>query len=193
MVAQANPQDTRRYRGVSTVRPIDYAKEKVSILELAERESGSGIRRGQEVYFRCPLHDDHHPSLRVNPAKGVWWCAPCLQGGDVVELARLVWGYSQREAAMAAANLLQEFGHEIPSRPPAWHRRQSRQESARRAMEQAAIRRTQRRLYRWIFAPILATFEDEDERLEEAAYAWADAETVARNIVNYARGEGGVV
>ncbi len=173
--------------------PIRAAKEAVRVVDLAERLCGPGIRRGREVYFCCPLHDDHVPSLRVDPEKGVWWCDPCCRGGDVVELARLVWGYSQREAAMAAANLLQEFGHEIPQRPPAWHRRQSRQESTRRALEQAAIRRVQRRLYRWIFAPIIATFEDEDERRQEAAHAWEDAAKVARNIVNYARGEGGVV
>ncbi len=197
MIADTHEQDTRKYRGVSSVRPIDAAKEAVPTIDLADRLCGpGGLRRvGKEWAGRCPLpdHEDRSPSFTVNPEKNVFFCHGCLRGGDVVKLAQLAWDYSEREMAMAAAQLLHEFGHEMPPRHPAWHRRQSRQESARRAMEQAAIRRVQRRIYRWILAPIIATVEDEDERLEEAAHAWADAETVARNIVYYARGEGGVV
>ena len=32
---------------------------------------------GKEVLFRCPRHDDHHPSLSINPGKNVWLCGPC--------------------------------------------------------------------------------------------------------------------
>lgn len=197
MIADNSTERIRRYRGVSTVRPIDAAKEAVPVIDLADLLCGPGglQRVGKEWTGRCPLpdHEDRSPSFTANPEKNVFFCHGCLRGGDVVKLAALAWGYTEQEMAMAAAQLLHEFGHEIPSRPPAWHRRQSRQESARRAMEQAAIRRVQRRIYRWILAPIIATFEDEDERLEEAAHAWGDAAKVARNIVNYARGEGGVV
>src|SRR5215208_5686830 len=83
-----------RSRGVSVTKPIDAAKEAITVEELAERLSGApGVRRGREIAFVCPLHDDHDPSLRVDPERGVWFCDPCLLGGDVVELARQAWGY----------------------------------------------------------------------------------------------------
>jgi DNA primase len=186
-----NPETrTRRYRGVSYTRPIDAAKEAVTVEELAERLSGApGVWRGRELAFVCPLHDDHDPSLRVDPERGVWFCDPCLVGGDVVELARLAWGYDQCEAHDAAAMLLMEFGHELPKRPASSARKQERQVRIRDALEEAKVRRVQRRLYRWLFAPIIARFEDEDERLEEARIAWEDCGQIARLMVCRARGE----
>jgi hypothetical protein len=176
----------RSRRGVSYTRPIDEAKRLVPILDLAEKLAGPGVRRGREIAFRCPLHDDHDPSLRVDPDKGVWFCDPCLLGGDVVELARLAWGYDQRDAHIAAANLLHEFGHEVPQRPPAWFRKQERQKSVRDSLERIKVESTQRRLMR-IFEPYIARIEDDDERREEAFKVWADLEVPARLIVAGAR------
>ena len=31
-------------------------------------------RKGAAYLGLCPFHDDHHPSLRVDPAKGVYHC-----------------------------------------------------------------------------------------------------------------------
>jgi DNA primase len=188
-VHQGEATRAPRYRGVSHARPIDAAKEAVPVLDLAERLAGPGVRRGREIAFRCPLHDDHDPSLRVEPDKGVWFCDPCLVGGDVVELYRLTQGYDQRDSHIAAAMLLMDFGHEVPQRPGAWHRKQERQDRIRDALEQAKVRRVQRRLYRWLFAPIIARFEDEDERREEARIAWEDCGQIARLMVCRARGE----
>ena len=41
-------------------------------------------RRGRELVTRCPFHDDEHPSLRLNPDLGVWYCDPCGFGGDAI-------------------------------------------------------------------------------------------------------------
>jgi hypothetical protein len=190
MVTENTETRTRRYRGLSYRRPIYAAKEAVPILDLAERLSGPGVRRGREIAFRCPLHDDHNPSLRVDPDKGVWFCDPCLRGGDVVELYRLTQGYDQRDSHIAAAMLLMEFGHEVPQRPGAWHRKQQRQDRIRDALEQAKVRRVQRRLYRWLFAPVVARLDDEDERLEEARSAWEDAGELARLMARHASQSG---
>jgi DNA primase len=118
-----NPETrTRRYRGASYTRPIDAAKESVQVIDLADRLGGPGsLRRvGKEWAGRCllPDHEDRSPSFTVNPEKNVFFCHGCLRGGDVVELARLAWGYDQRDAHVAAAMLLMEFGHEVPQRPP---------------------------------------------------------------------------
>src|SRR5829696_377339 len=182
MIPEDDETRTRRYRGVSYRGPIDAAKEAVSVTDLAERLTGPGVRRGREIAFRCPLHDDHDPSLRVDPDKGVWFCDPCLRGGDVVELARLAWGYDQRDAHVAAANLLHEFGHEIPQRSPAWFRKQERQKPVRDALEDAKVRSAQRRLMRRV-EPYLARIEDDAERRAEALAVWDDLEVPARMIV----------
>ncbi len=192
-VHQAESTRTRRYRGVSYTGPIDEAKRLVPVIDQADRLCGPGsLRRvGKEWVGRCPLpeHADRTPSFTVNKAKNLWWCHGCLRGGDVVELARLAWGYDQRDAHVAAAMLLREFGHEIPQRPPAWFRKQERQAPVRRALEGAARRRCQRRIYRWLFAPIVARLEDEAERLEEARAAWDDAGQMAGMLVARVRRE----
>src|SRR5215203_3703968 len=187
MIIDANPETrTRRYRGVSYTRPIDAAKEAVQVMDLADRLCGpAGLRRaGSEWVGRCPLpdHEDRSPSFTVNPEKGVWFCHGCLYGGDVVELARLAWGYDQRDAHVAAANLLHEFGHEVTQRPPAWFRKQERQKPVRDALEDAKVRSAQRRLMRRV-EPYLARIEDDAERRAEALAVWDDLEVPARMIV----------
>jgi DNA primase len=193
MIADPTRDRIPRYRGVSYAGPIDEAKRLVSVIDLADRLVGrGGLRRvGKERVGRCPLpdHADRTPSFTVNKAKNLWWCHGCLRGGHVVELARLAWGYDQRDAHVAAATLLMEFGHEVPKRPPAWFRKQERQAPLRRALEDAARRRCQRRIYRWLFAPIIARLEDEAERLEEARASWEDAGQMAAMMVAHARRE----
>jgi hypothetical protein len=173
------------FRGVSVVRPIDAAKKAVSVEELAERLSRPGTRRGNEVFFRCPLHDDKNPSLRVNPEGGVWYCDPCAVGGDVVELARRAWGHSDdgRGAAEAAAFLLMEFGHKVPQHPPSWFRKQERQRAVRDAIEEARVEVLMRRLWLWIFEPILADLEDADERERVGDELWAKVLPRAKQLV----------
>src|SRR5215203_4996953 len=190
MIIDANTKErTQRYRGVSYTRPIDAAKEAVSVTDLADRLCGpGGLRRvGKEWVGRCPLpdHADRTPSFTVNEAKNLWWCHGCLRGGDVVELARLAWGYDQRDAHVAAAMLLMEFGHEIPQRPPAWFRKQERQKPIRDALERVRIRSARRRLM-GAFGPLLASIEDPEERREETIRIWHDLEEVARFVVEQA-------
>src|SRR5215217_6731085 len=193
MVTEHAEIRTQTYRGVSYTGPIDEAKRLVSVTDLADRLGGPGsLRRvGKESVGRCliPDHEDRSPSFTVNPEKNVFFCHGCLRGGDVVELAQLAWGYDQRDAHVAAAMLLMEFGHEFPRRPPAWFRKQERQAPVRSALEVAARRRCQRRIYRWLFAPVVARLEDEAERLEEARASWEDAGQMAATMVAHARRE----
>jgi hypothetical protein len=181
---------TQRFSGRSVIKA---AKEAVLTIELADRLCGPGQMRkaGKQWTALCPLpdHEEKTPSFTVDPAKNLWFCHGCLRGGDVVRLARYAWGYREAEDAMAAADLLHEFGHEIPRRPDSWHRRQSRQEKIRAAIEEAKIRRVQRRIYRWILAPPLVNIEGDGERLDEARHAWEDAEQIARLLVARARME----
>jgi DNA primase len=173
---------TRRYRGVSYTGPLDEAKRLVPILDLAENLAGPGVRRGREIAFRCPLHDDHDPSLRVDSDKGVWFCDPCLLGGDVVELARLAWGYDQRDAHVAAANLLHEFGYEMPRRSPAWFRKQERQKPINDAIEETIKRNFRRRAFKYIVLPCLQLADTPAEDKAEIVAAWEDFQASMRRI-----------
>ena len=72
--------DTRRYRGVSTVRPIDAAKEAVPVIDLADLLCGpGGLRRvGKEWAGRCPL-PDHEEIERTGPST---YRVPSCSGTD---------------------------------------------------------------------------------------------------------------
>jgi CHC2 zinc finger len=160
-----------RYRGVSYTRPITAAKEAVSVMELADKLTGpGGLRR------RCPLpdHEDRSPSFVIYPETQSFFCFGCLHGGDVVELYRLAKGYDERDAHAAAANLLHEFGHERPQRPPSWFRKRERQKQMRDAVEQTTKNILRRRLFKHLILPCIDAIEDSGERDRELDRAWAD-------------------
>jgi DNA primase len=188
-VHQAEATRAPRYRGVSYTSPIDAAKEAVLVIDLANRLASPGKmhRLGKTWATNCvlPNHEDRSPSFVVYPETNSWYCFSCLRGGDVVELARLAWGYDERDAHVAAAYLLMEFGHEVPQRPPAWFRKQQRQQPVRLALEEVKARSAQRKLMR-LFKPYLARIEDADERYDEALKLWDDLGEVARLVVKAA-------
>ncbi len=55
-------------------------------------------KQGAELVGLCPFHNDHHPSLRVNPAKRVWCCDPCKIGGSVIDFVARKEGISDGDA-----------------------------------------------------------------------------------------------
>jgi hypothetical protein len=183
---QERTAQNRRFRGVSLTTPIDAAKEAVTVFELADTLCGpGGLRRmGNEWTARCPLpeHEDNTPSFSVNRSKNLWWCYGCLRGGDVVRLAQLAWGYAVRDSHIAAANLLHEFGHEIPARPASWRRKRERQKPVRDALEEVRVHSARRRLMR-ILAPFIVRIEDDAERRDEALAVWDELGDVARMMV----------
>jgi hypothetical protein len=182
--ADAETTCAPRYRGVSYTRPIDAAKEAVQVIDLAYRlVDPGGLRRvGKEWVGRCvlPDHEDRSPSFTVNSEKNVFFCHGCVRGGDVIELARLAWGYDQRNAHVAAAMLLMEFGHEVPERPPAWYRKQERQRHTRAAIEETKMNLVRRRLFRHLILPLIDTIEDEEEHNRELDRAWDEFQRLMR-------------
>jgi hypothetical protein len=175
-----------RYRGVSYVKPITAAKEAVSVIELADTlTAGSGLRR------HCPLpnHEDRTPSFVLYPETQSFFCFGCLHGGDVVDLYRLAKGYDELDAHVAAADLLLEFGHEIPQRPPAWFRKQHRQKRTRDLVEEAQLEALTRRLWDYVFEPIVKEIEDEHDRKALAKRLWPKIEANARYLLAERRGD----
>jgi hypothetical protein len=190
MITENTEARAPRYRGLSYMRPIDAAKEAVPVIDQADRLCGpGGLRRvGKEWVGRCPLpdHSDRTPSFTVNKAKNLWWCHGCLRGGDVVELARLAWGYDQRDAHVAAAMLLMEFGHEVPQRPPSWHRRGKRQKEIRDTIDRERIEHIRLLVFRLVWAPWLRRLP-EWSREEATQSAWERSRSIALRLYEQRR------
>ena len=53
---------------------------------------------------RCPFHEDHHPSLKLDRR---YYCFGCHATGDVIDFTARLFGISQRSAAL---KLVQDFG-----------------------------------------------------------------------------------
>lgn len=72
-------------------------------------------RREQRV--RCLLHDDQHPSMRVNVDKKVWHCPVCDKGGGVVRLVQLIEGLEYKQALAKTAEIT---GHQVQTSSTRW-------------------------------------------------------------------------
>ena len=51
-------------------------------------------RKGREMVGLCPFHDDHKPSMYVNPDKQIFKCFACSAGGDVIKFVQMREGLS---------------------------------------------------------------------------------------------------
>lgn len=55
-------------------------------------------RKGKSLLGLCPFHEDHHPSLSVNPEKQYFTCFACGEKGDVIHFLQKIEGVSFGEA-----------------------------------------------------------------------------------------------
>src|SRR5580698_8828800 len=90
---------------------------------LQLRNAGGGSLKGL-----CPLHDEKTPSFNVTPARGMWYCFSCTQGGDVITFVRKIDNLSFTEAVERLANragieLRYEQGGSVPGKEQSQRRR----------------------------------------------------------------------
>jgi DNA primase len=90
----------RLHRVAGRIRDEDIAlvREKARIEEIvgeyvALRNAGGGSLKGL-----CPFHDEKTPSFHVTPARGMYFCFGCNQGGDVIRFVEKVEQLSFTEA-----------------------------------------------------------------------------------------------
>ena len=62
---------------------IQELKQQTNIADIIQqfvplKRSGAG-----RFVCRCPFHNDHSPSMNVNPQMGIYKCFACGAGGDV--------------------------------------------------------------------------------------------------------------
>ena len=82
-------------------------KDTLTTRAAAERY---GIEVNRKGMCRCPFHEDHHPSLKLDER---YYCFGCHATGDVIDFTARLFGISQKSAAL---KLAQDFG--IDPRPP---------------------------------------------------------------------------
>ncbi|HEX5495746.1 MAG TPA: DNA primase [Mycobacteriales bacterium] len=84
--------------------------------QVALRNAGGGSMKGL-----CPFHDERSPSFHVTPARGLWYCFGCGEGGDVIRFVEKVDGVGfteavERLAARAGVQLRYVEGGSAPIR-----------------------------------------------------------------------------
>ena len=94
----------RRQAGHERFAEIVQKARRIPIAQVAERLGlGAHTRRGKDVLVRCPLHDDHNPSMSLDTDRGLWFCRPCAEGGDAIKLymraRRIEFAHAVRELA----------------------------------------------------------------------------------------------
>ena len=89
---------------------IETIKSNANIVDIIG-EYVSLTREGQSYKGICPFHNDHSPSLTVNPAKGIYKCFSCGASGDVIGFLEEYLSISFPEAVEILAK---KHGIEIP-------------------------------------------------------------------------------
>lgn len=90
-------------------------REAIDIVDLVEHHYAIPLRRaGRKFKGRCPWHDDHDPSLTVDPDRQTFMCYPCQIGGDVFSF---VMAYEKVDFKEAMEILAERAGIELRKKP----------------------------------------------------------------------------
>jgi len=90
---------------------------------LQLRNAGGGSLKGL-----CPFHDEKTPSFNVTPARGLFYCFSCAEGGDTIKFVQKIDGLTfveavERLAARAGVELRYEQGGYVPGQEQSQRRR----------------------------------------------------------------------
>jgi DNA primase len=90
---------------------------------LQLKGAGGGSLKGL-----CPFHDEKSPSFNVTPARGLFYCHGCAEGGDVIKFVQKIDGLSfveaiERLAGRAGITLRYEQGGYVPGQEQSQRRR----------------------------------------------------------------------
>jgi DNA primase len=90
---------------------------------LQLKNAGGGSLKGL-----CPFHEEKTPSFNVTPARGLFYCFSCAEGGDVIKFVQKIDGLSfveavERLAGRAGIDLRYEQGGYVPGQEQSQRRR----------------------------------------------------------------------
>ena len=83
---------------------INSLKERIDLVRVVDHYL-SLEKKGYVYMALCPFHDDRHPSLRVDPEKGLYHCFSCGAGGDVFRFVQEKEGCGFGEAVRLCADI----------------------------------------------------------------------------------------
>ncbi|MFE5330158.1 DNA primase [Embleya sp. NPDC056575] len=98
MAGRIREEDVRRVR--ETARIAEIAEQHLQL-----RNAGGGNFKGL-----CPFHDEKSPSFQVSPAKNLWYCFGCGEGGDVLDF---VMRLDHTTFSETVERLAQQYGIEL--------------------------------------------------------------------------------
>jgi DNA primase len=83
---------------------------------------------GDSLKGLCPFHDEKTPSFNVTPARGLYYCFSCGEGGDVIRFVQKIDGLTfieavERLAGRAGIDLRYEQGGYVPGQEQSKRRR----------------------------------------------------------------------
>ena len=98
----SNPKPLDVWESVNCQRPnlVETIKRRFSILDFLP-DAKKTDPSGRWYIARCPLHDDHNPSMWVDVERGLCGCFAGCNGGkplDVINLAAAIWNVDNRTA-----------------------------------------------------------------------------------------------
>jgi DNA primase len=68
---------------------IERIKKDVDLAALVRAKGVKLKKNGKSFFGLCPFHDDHNPSLSINPLTNLWQCFGCGAGGDVIRFVEM--------------------------------------------------------------------------------------------------------
>jgi DNA primase len=77
---------------------LERLKHDVSLEQLATTRGIVLKPAGKNLMGLWPFHDDHAPSLSIDPVQNLWHCFGCQQGGGVIDWVMKAEGVSFRHA-----------------------------------------------------------------------------------------------
>ncbi|WP_345559506.1 DNA primase, partial [Streptomonospora halophila] len=130
---------------------------------LQLRNAGGGSLKGL-----CPFHDEKSPSFNVTPARGLYYCFGCGEGGDVIRFIQQIESLSFVEAV---ESLAQQSGIRLRYEQGGYTSRSNDQGQRQRLIE------AHREAQRFYADQLLAPAAQEGRRfLSERGFGRADAE-----------------
>lgn len=90
---------------------VSQIKDKLDIIDVVSKDVILK-KTGGNYWGLCPFHKEKTPSFSVNPAKGIYKCFGCGEGGDALSYLVKTRGLSFKDLIK---DLASEFGLELPT------------------------------------------------------------------------------